>query len=164
MDPHITYCMMIWDTVKSVHGGFPRSLLLCTSDSARRLRPSSLDSMKKIQLSWKELSPATRHGCITMIRRAKDKAWNGGIPLLQRRRNSRQPSAKKKKILLTLFWDMHGPILVHLQPHGQTVNSAHYCAMLRNELKNEICNERRMLSKKSYCIMTMHFLTQQQQQ
>jgi len=40
----------------------------------------------------------------------------------------RQPSAKKA--MLTLFWDMHGPILVHFQEHGQTVNSANYCAML----------------------------------
>jgi len=42
----------------------------------------------------------------------------------------RQPSAKK--VMLTLFRDMHGPILVHIQAHGQTVNSANYCAMLRN--------------------------------
>jgi len=26
--------------------------------------------------------------------------------------------------MLTLFWDMHGPILVHYQAHGQTVKSA----------------------------------------
>jgi heme/copper-type cytochrome/quinol oxidase subunit 1 len=58
----------------------------------------------------------------------------------------RQPSAKK--IMLTLFWDMHGPILVHFQAHGQTVNSANYCAMLRNELKPAICKKRRgILSK-----------------
>ena len=29
-----------------------------------------------------------------------------------------------------LFWDMHGPILVHFQAHRQTVNSANYCEML----------------------------------
>ena len=44
---------------------------------------------------------------------------------------------------------MHGPILVHFQAHGQTVNSANYCAMLQNELKPAICKKRgRMLSKK----------------
>ena len=59
----------------------------------------------------------------------------------------RQPSTKK--VMLTLFWDMHGPILVHSQAHGQTVNSVNYCAMLRNELKPAICKKRRgMLSKK----------------
>ena len=51
--------------------------------------------------------------------------------------------------MLTLFWDMHGPILVNFQAHGQTVNSANYCALLQNELKPAICKKRRgMLSKK----------------
>ena len=44
--------------------------------------------------------------------------------------------------MLTLFWDMHGPILVHFQAHGQTVNSANYCVMLRNGLKPAICKKR----------------------
>jgi len=127
MDPHITYCMMIWDTVKSAHGGFPRSLLLCTSDSAWRLRPSSLDGMK-IRVSWKELSPATRHGCITMIRRAKDKAWNGGIPLLQRRRNSRQPSAKKKNLVNALLG------------HAWTYSGAFTTAWANSEQCSLLCN------------------------
>jgi len=44
---------------------------------------------------------------------------------------------------------MHGPILVHFQAHGQTVNSANYCAMSQNKLKPAICKKRRgMLSKK----------------
>ena len=89
-------CIMIWDTGKSAHSGFQRSLLLCTSDSAWRLRPRSLDGMKKIRVSWKELSPVTRHGCITMIRRTKDKAWNGGIPPLQHRRNSKDSLPPRK--------------------------------------------------------------------
>ena len=73
----------------------------------------------------------------------------------------RQPSIKK--VMLTLFWDVHGPILVHFQAHGQTVNNANYCAMFRNELKPAICKKRRgMLSKKSYCVMTMHVLIQPQ--
>jgi len=59
----------------------------------------------------------------------------------------RQPSTKK--VMLTLFWDMYGPILVYFQVHGQTVNSTNYCEMLRNELKPAICKKRRgMLSKK----------------
>jgi len=59
----------------------------------------------------------------------------------------RQPFAKK--VVLTLFCDIHGPILVHFQVHGQTVNSANYCAMLQNEHKPAICKKRRgMLSKK----------------
>jgi len=40
-------------------------------------------------------------------------------------------------------------ILVHFQAHGQTMNSANYFAMLRNDLKPAICKKRRgMLSKK----------------
>jgi len=39
-----------------------------------------------------------------------------------------QPSAKK--VMLTLYWDMHGPILMLFQARGQTVNRANYCAML----------------------------------
>jgi len=58
----------------------------------------------------------------------------------------RQPSAKK--VMLTLFWDMHGPILVHFQAHGQTVNSANYCAMLQNEPKPAICRKRRRVLPK----------------
>ena len=96
LGPHMPYCVMIWDAAKSAQGGFQRSLLLCTSDSAWRLRPSSLDGMKKIRGSWKELSPAARHGCITMIRRSKDKAWNGGIPPLHRRRNSKDSLPPRK--------------------------------------------------------------------
>jgi len=55
MDPHMPYCLMIRDTRKFAHGGFPTSLQLCTSDSAWRLRPSSLDGMK-IRVSWKEVT------------------------------------------------------------------------------------------------------------
>ena len=53
----------------------------------------------------------------------------------------RQPSAKK--VMLTLFRDMHGPILVHFQAHAQTEKSVNYCAMLLNELKLAICKKRR---------------------
>ena len=47
--------------------------------------------------------------------------------------------------LLGHAWTYYGAF----QAHGQTVNSANYCAMLRNELKLAICKKRRgMLSKK----------------
>jgi len=39
-----------------------------------------------------------------------------------------QPSAGK--IMLTLFWDMEGAILVHFTPKGETVNSQNYCDVL----------------------------------
>ena len=39
------------------------------------------------------------------------------------------------KVMLTIFWDFNGPILVHFQEKGQTVNSARYSDMLVNELR-----------------------------
>jgi hypothetical protein len=40
--------------------------------------------------------------------------------------------------MLTVFWDVNGPILVHFQEKGQTVTSARYSDMLVNELKPAI--------------------------
>jgi hypothetical protein len=39
------------------------------------------------------------------------------------------------KVMLTIFWDVNGPILVHFQEKGQTVTIARYSDMLVNELK-----------------------------
>jgi len=39
-----------------------------------------------------------------------------------------QPSAGK--IMLTLFWDMEGAILAHVNPKGDIVNSQNYCDVL----------------------------------
>jgi len=39
------------------------------------------------------------------------------------------PSAGK--VMLILFWDFNGLILQHFKDHGQMVNSAWYCAMLK---------------------------------
>lgn len=59
-----------------------------------------------------------------------------------------QKSALCQENHLMFFWDMKGPILAHFQVHGQTVNSADYCALLRNTLKSAIHSKRTgMLSK-----------------
>jgi hypothetical protein len=42
------------------------------------------------------------------------------------------------KVMLTVFWDSHGPILEHYQERGTAVNSAHYIEMLRDKLKPAI--------------------------
>jgi histone-lysine N-methyltransferase SETMAR len=47
-----------------------------------------------------------------------------------------QPSCKK--LMLTFFWHMRGPILVKFQAHGETVNSAKYSALLQDQLKPAI--------------------------
>jgi hypothetical protein len=52
-----------------------------------------------------------------------------------------QPSAGK--IMLTLFWNMEGAILVHFTSKGETVNSQNYCDVLRTKLKPAIRSKRR---------------------
>jgi hypothetical protein len=47
-----------------------------------------------------------------------------------------QPSVGK--IMLTLFWDMEGAVLVHYTPKDETVNSKYYCDVLRTKLKPAI--------------------------
>jgi histone-lysine N-methyltransferase SETMAR len=39
------------------------------------------------------------------------------------------------KVMLTSFWEVSGPILVHFQEKGQTMTSAQYNDILVNELK-----------------------------
>jgi histone-lysine N-methyltransferase SETMAR len=57
--------------------------------------------------------------------------------------------ASAGKIMLTVFWDVNGPILVHFQEKGQTVTSARYSDMLVNELKPAILSKRQgLLSKR----------------
>jgi len=46
--------------------------------------------------------------------------------------------ASPGKVLLTIFWAVSGPILIHFQEKGQTVTSARYGDMLVNELKPAI--------------------------
>jgi len=47
-----------------------------------------------------------------------------------------QPSAGK--IMLTIFWNMEGTILVHFTPNSETVNNQNYCDVLRKKLKPAI--------------------------
>ena len=57
--------------------------------------------------------------------------------------------ASAGKVMLTIFLDVSGPILVHFQEKGQTVNSAQYSDMLVNKLKPVIRSKRRgLLSKR----------------
>ena len=47
--------------------------------------------------------------------------------------------------MLTHFWDARGPLVTAYQAHGQTVNSATYCALLQDQLKPAIRQKRRGL-------------------
>ena len=58
--------------------------------------------------------------------------------------------ASAGKVMLTIFWDVNGPILVHFQEKGQTVTSARYSDMLVNKMKPAIRSEERgLLLKRS---------------
>jgi len=72
--------------------------------------------------------------------KAQSMAWKCPTSLVAKKFKS-QPSASK--IMLTLFWDMEGAILVHFTPEGETVNSQNYCDVLRTKLKPAIRYKRR---------------------
>ena len=55
--------------------------------------------------------------------------------------------------MLTIFWDVNGPILVHFQEKGQTVTSARYSDMLVNDLKPAIRSKRRGLLSKTVLLL-----------
>jgi hypothetical protein len=67
--------------------------------------------------------------------KAQGMAWKRPTSPLAKKFKS-QPSAGK--IMLTLFWDMKGAILVHFTPKGETVDSQNYCDVLRTKLKPAI--------------------------
>jgi hypothetical protein len=50
--------------------------------------------------------------------------------------------ASAVKFMLTIFWDVSGPILVRFQENGQTVTKARYSDMLVIELKSAIPSKR----------------------
>jgi histone-lysine N-methyltransferase SETMAR len=58
-----------------------------------------------------------------------------------------------KKLMLTFFWDMQGPILVKFQSHGEPVNSAKYSALLQDQLKPAIHHKRRGLLSKGVLLL-----------
>jgi hypothetical protein len=55
--------------------------------------------------------------------------------------------------MLTIFWDVNGPILVHFQERGQTATSARYSDMLVNEMKPAIRSKRRELLSKRVLLL-----------
>jgi hypothetical protein len=71
--------------------------------------------------------------------KAQNMAWKRQTSPVANKLKS-QPSSVK--IMLTLFWDMEGEILVHFNPKGETVSSQNYCNMLRTKLKPAIRSKR----------------------
>jgi hypothetical protein len=98
--------------------------------------------MTKFQVYWTGLLLVASHRCTIWASKAREKAWSGNIPVHHERRSS-DLSPLPKKVLLTFFLDMKGPILEHYQEKGQTVNSTTYSAMLKDKVKPVIHNKRR---------------------
>jgi hypothetical protein len=67
--------------------------------------------------------------------KSQSMAWKRPTSSVARKFKS-QPSAGK--IMLTLFWNMEGAILIHFNPKCETVNSQNYCDVLRTKLKPSI--------------------------
>jgi hypothetical protein len=61
------------------------------------------------------------------------------------------PSAGK--LVLTLFWDMSGPILKHYQQKGETVNSVTYSTVLEEKLKPAIRSSCHILLSKGILLL-----------
>ena len=84
--------------------------------------------------------------------------WGHGLESKRQSMQWKHPSssANKKfktqasagKVMLTIFWDVNGPILVRFQEKGQTVTSDRYSVMLVNEFKPAIRSKRRRLLSK----------------
>jgi hypothetical protein len=57
------------------------------------------------------------------------------------------------KIMLTLFGDMEGVILVHFTPKGETVNSQNYWHVSQTKLKPAIRSKRREKLRKDVILL-----------
>jgi len=62
--------------------------------------------------------------------------------------------ASNGKVMLTISWNVKGPILVHFKEKGQTVISARYNDMLVNELKPVIDRNAGDFPQREYCCFT----------
>ena len=66
---------------------------------------------------------------------------SGNMLSHQLQRNSR-PVVRAGKVMCTVFWDCHGPILVDYLPPRQTINSMHYANLL-HKLRDAVKEKRR---------------------
>jgi hypothetical protein len=55
--------------------------------------------------------------------------------------------------MLTLFWDMNGPILKHCQEKGETINSVRYSTMLEKKVEPPLCSRCRGLLSKGVLLL-----------
>jgi len=83
--------------------------------------------------------------------KAQTMAWHPGSPTIK----IFKTSISSGKLMATVFWDMHGVLLLHFSPPNETVNSAAYQATLK-KLERAIQHKRpHMSDKRCRCCMTM---------
>jgi hypothetical protein len=83
--------------------------------------------------------------------KAQSMAWKRQTSPVAKKFKSQSPAGK---IMLPLFWDMEGAMLVHFTPEGETVNSQNYCDVLRRKLKPAIRSKRRGKLRKDSILFT----------
>ncbi|KAG8236809.1 hypothetical protein J437_LFUL014075 [Ladona fulva] len=78
---------------------------------------------------------------------------------LSQRHHTNSPPAKKfkttilgKKIMVSVFWDQKGIILVKFMPQKETINAQRYCVTLKN-LKRAIQNKWRGMLTNGVCLL-----------
>jgi len=110
------------------------------------VHPSVISSalMIMMRISWSKSLLGMKLGCTSIVLRQKRNPWHGNIQgLLPSKKFKTSPSSGK--LMATVFWDMHGVLLLHFYPPNETVNSAAYQATLK-KLKRAVQRKKPQMS------------------
>ena len=92
-------------------------------------------------ISCRDWWPWTKPGYITITLRQSNNQWSGGIGAHPAPKKN--PSAKiAGKVLVSIFWDQDGFLLIDYSPKGQTTNAEYYSSLLV-QLKDILKEKRR---------------------
>jgi len=81
--------------------------------------------------------------------KAQSMAWKPpGSPIIKKFKTS----TSSVKMVATVFWDMHGVLLLHFSPPNETVNSASYQATLK-KIKRAFQRKRPQMSDKRMLLL-----------
>ncbi|XP_067947100.1 histone-lysine N-methyltransferase SETMAR-like [Watersipora subatra] len=116
---------------------------------------SDANKAKRLEMSRKNLDRVQKEGDSFLNRLVTcDETWVAHYEPESKQQSLRwkhpsSPVTKKfrvqrsvKKVMLTVFWDVRGPITVSFLEQGTTVNSENYCQLLQ-QVKKDIKNKRR---------------------
>ena len=99
-------------------------------------------AFSKVSCRWvpKTLTPEHKQMRVQLSQVCLSRFQNDGEDFLKKIITCAQRSVKK--VMLTVFWDMNGPITIHFLEKGATVNSASYCQLLR-QVEQDVKNKRK---------------------